>query len=247
MGIAIETVRNLANDAEQLGREVANALLDVSTEPAGLAAAFLSRAAQSLRSSVLLASAGLEADAMSAMRTSVELLIDLAYILGEDTPARMQRFQTFEDIAQFRFAKGISLLHGGNVDSLAMQELEERSQGARRLYGATRDGGLPQVRDWDGTSLAHRASAIGLDAIYGTTYRDACAASHSGAATLRYVIDVDEKGTHFRWGPSHPSAKPSSLALYNFCGLLKVAIDNFDLAALREKYDALIADWSRSR
>ena len=239
--LALAAAVEFARKADQLGEQIADALLTLHTEPAGLTAGVLSRAAQSLRSTVLLASKGLEADAMAVMRTPTEMLIDLIYILQEKTAERMEKFRSYEDIANLKFAKGISLLHDGKVDSLAMRTLEVKADAARRLYGTKPDGGLRKIRDWADNSIDARATAIGLAPIYGTTYRDACAASHSGAATLRYVIEVDDEGTHFRWGPGLPSPKPVALALFGFFGLLRVAFDNFDLATLRPPFDQLEA------
>ena len=241
MALELDSAVDFAKKADAIGEEIADTLIELHTDAAGLAAGFLARAVQSLRSSVLLASSGLEADAMAVMRTPVELLIDLAYIVEKDTEKRFELFQRYEDIAAVKFARGISLLHDGKVDSLAMRTLEVKAEEARRLHGTKPGGGLPNVRDWAGNSIETRAAAVGLAAIYGTTYRDACGASHSGAATLRYVIEVDDDGTRLRWGNGPSSPKPVALALFGFFGLLRVAFDNFDLAALRPKFDELEA------
>ena len=244
MAITLEVASRLAGDADQLGRDVTNALLAMQTESAELAAGFLCRAAQCLHSSVMLASAGLVGDAMAVMRTSVELLIDLAYILKEDSRSRIEKFERFEDIAQRKLAVGISLLHKGNVDAVAMNEIEERSEEARRLYPTKPNGGLPQVKDWAGNTLSERAGDIGLDAIYRTLYRDACAASHSGMGTLRYVMEGEGDEVGFRWGPAPASVKPAALALYSFLALMSIAFNSFSLESLRDRQDALLAAWS---
>lgn len=239
MPLSLEDAIEVARTAASLGRDIGDALVDQNSSASSFAAAFLARGYQSLNSATILSSLGFEADAMSATRTITELAVDLAYIRKDDSDVRMELFMCFEDIANLKVARAISKLHDGKVDENAMSVLATKAQNARKLHPPRGDGKLPEVRDWAGNSIATRAENVGLANFYGTSYRDSSAASHSGAATMRYVVEVDGDDHRLIWGPGRATARPIQLAIIAYLMLAKVAIDSFELAAFAEKYSAL--------
>src|SRR5262245_3752221 len=158
MQVTMETSQRIASELAEFAERVADRAIGNRTELDGLGAAFLARGCQSLMSVAALASQGLIGDAMSVMRTIVELDIDLAYISKRSTD-RMKLFFDFEAISNFKLAKAIDKLHGGNVDQGAMALLKARSDAAWVNN--------PNAREWaPGITIGARATDTGRDHAY---------------------------------------------------------------------------------
>lgn len=239
MPLSLEDAIEVARTTASLGRDIGDALVNQDSSASSFAAAFLARGYQSLNSATVLSSLGFEADAMSAGRTITELAVDLAYIRKSDSEARMELFMCFEDIANLKIARAISKLHDGKVDENAMNILATKAENARKLHPPRSDGKLREVRDWAGNNIATRAENVGLANFYGTSYRDSSAATHSGAATMRYIVEIDGDDHRLIWGPGRATSRPIRLAIIAYLMLVKVAIDSFELTLFAERYSAL--------
>lgn len=211
-----------------VAEEVVDGLLVIRTEHAGLTAACIARAAQSLMSVCHLAQLGLNGDAMSVARTIVEITIDVGYIAS--APATLvPRFIGYADVRDDQLVRAIARLHSGNVDQNAMQTIRQR----RNQYLAQNPD---SNQNWAGESLRYRAEHVAGDAdtrrhflhTYELLYAEMCGATHSGQTTLRYTLtDDDEPAIYF--GPAEPSTRPVALACTAMLLLVDTAVEIFNL------------------
>jgi hypothetical protein len=238
---------NAANECIALADDVSDAALEVRTEFGGLAAAVLSRAAQSLISVTELAQRGLVGDAMTVARTIVELAIDLGYI-ASDPATLVPRFIGYADVRNHELARAIAELHEGNVDQDAMRALEERaeayigndpaSEHSWAAVGNQRRGIGWRARNVRGNE-ATRQQYVRL---YELLYADMCAASHSGQLTLEYTIVRRPDGTaeKIRFGRQTPDAKPIDLAAASLVLMMDDILEACGIDGFAERIKAVL-------
>jgi Family of unknown function (DUF5677) len=209
---------NAANECLVLADDVSGAAVELKTEFAGLAAAMLARAAQSLISVMELAQRGLVGDAMTVARTIVELTIDLGYI-ATDRDTLVPRFKGYADVRNRELAAAISELHAGNVDQDAMRVLDERAEayiGNDPASEFSWAGVGTNQRRGVGWRARHgnEATRQHYVRLYELLYADMCGASHSGPQTLEYTLVRRPDGTvnSIRFGNQVPDTKPIDLA-----------------------------------
>jgi chemotaxis response regulator CheB len=194
---------------------------------AAVSAMFLARAAQAMKSTIMLSAAGYIGDAMSVARTVVELDIEHAYIFAADFEQRWERYVAFESTSLDKIMRAVDLLHGGTADKAALAKLRQDAVAAKQLSGSSRNWA---GRDANGgeIDLRVRAETTKRANQYDLCYRDMCGASHGGFSTLRYVLP-DQTATvpiQVIVGPHLPSAKPIALALGSLLRLLSDAVDD---------------------
>ncbi len=228
-----DVAKKLADDCRVLGRDVIGAFLAKHKEPLeGHAVVFLARATTALQGVEVLASAGLNADATSVSRTIMELLIDLRYILKEDTERRFQLFFGHENVRDWQEVKAIDRLHGKLPDTTteAMRKIEARYDQVKAWY--------PNPHQWSGKTLRQRAvesDGIHGEHFYDLAYAEACSTSHSGPKGLRHAYsDTEDEQTAritLLVGARAPSDRPIVLACMGYVPLLGNVINSARLQA----------------
>lgn len=154
---------------------------------------FLARGMTTHRAVRLLVENGLNGEAAATMRTLVELDIDLAYILLEDTKVRFQRFFEFEHVAMCRLI---------NENPGCMPEEDEAK--IRELYEAVRLHYPHPNRGWAGISIKRRANAASRSHLYVTSYALGSSASHSGIGSLKYSVGSSAETFQLFTAPREP-------------------------------------------
>lgn len=145
----IDNANALVSDLLEMADTVADAALEKHTDLAGLGAMFLARASQSTHSAALLATNGLNGDAMSCARTVTEMSIDFASI-AKDPDVRIKKFSDYDHVAKFKIAKATDDLHGGTVSREAMRVLQQR-------HDTSRFNNPESEHNWAGISIRKRA------------------------------------------------------------------------------------------
>ena len=202
---AVLTARNCL----ALGEKAFSRAHDLRTDLGALAALFLARAGQSLRSVLLLAPCGLAGDAMSVARTIVELEIDFLYI-ATNPDELIPRFRDYDDVKLHQLVDEWERHTRGRVDAGRRQELFA-------LYSRAKFNHPESGTNWAGIPLEQRADLVGRKMSYAVFYRDMCRASHSGYGTLTYAMPDRES---VRFGPAEPDARPLILATASYFVLI---------------------------
>lgn len=237
---SLAALRTLAQDCRALGMEAMTAALSrPSVVREGHVMVFVARATTSLEAVELLATRGFVADALSVMRTIVELDIDLAFILQEETERRLELFFGHEQVRAWLLAQAIARLPGEQPPEqvAAMATLRERFDAVRANY--------PNLYSWCPTRIRERAVATERHHSYDLAYAEGCAASHSGPEGLRHAYTTREEAenTHVTLlvGPQTPNGHPVVLACTSYLMLLASAIDACQLPAFEARHAALLA------
>ena len=188
--LKVDAAIRLAQDCRSLARDVIVAFLAKKRKPLeGHTIVFLTRATTALESVELLANAGLSADATSVSRTIMETLIDLRYILKEDTRRRFELFFGHENVRDWHEVQALERLYGKlpHTTMEAMKIIKAR-------YDAVKDW-YPSEYHWCVKSIRRRA--IETDGehgqhFYDLAYTEGCSTSHSGPKGLRHAYSVIE-------------------------------------------------------
>jgi hypothetical protein len=218
----IDNANALVHDLLEAAEAVADAALEKHTELAGLGAMFLARASQSTHSAALLATNGLNGDAMSCARTVTEMSIDFAYI-AKDPNVRIKKFSDYDHVAKFKIAKATDDLQGGTVSREAMRVLQQRHDTARL-------NNPESEHNWAGISIRKRAIEVGRLRTYELPYADMCNASHSCYGTLEYALVGLDAEPQIHFGPMEPDDKPIDLAFAAMFVLTAEVIHSVDLS-----------------
>lgn len=238
-------VVEIANDCIVLADDVSDAAVDLHTEFAGLCAACLARAAQSLISVTELAQRGLIGDAMSVARTIVELTIDLGYI-ASDPDTLVRRFTGYADVRNAELAEAIERLHRGNVDQEAMRVLRERrdeyleeNPNSEHSWAA-----VPNQRRgirWRAEHVAgDEATRHEYVQLYELLYGDMCGASHSGQVTLEYTMQRRFDGTKvIHFGHQVPDSKPIRLGARTLLQMLRLTLRTAAIRGFDDRVDRI--------
>lgn len=224
MAYSIEDISPIVDDVLALAEEVADSALPQRTDLSGLSAMFLARAYQALISVRVLASQGLNGDAMSVGRTVIEMSIDYRYI-ARDPAVRIKKFSDYDDIAKFRIAQASHRLNEGGLKPETMRILEQRHDTAR-LNNPESDF------NWAGASIKKRAIEVDALAVYELPYADMCNASHSCYGTLEYALVGLNEFPQIHFGPMKPDARAIDLTA---AGMLMLINHTIDTCKLPEK------------
>jgi hypothetical protein len=220
-----------------------------------LALAMLSRATSALHSVELLFTAGLETDAMGALRIISELLIDFQWIWKEQRDSRIRLFvehimiinqrklvnlispagqQMNQALAEKLFAQ-IDVAHRPNgVDSAEkyMQWLESEYQRVRDNYD--------EFKSWAGISIRKRAQQTNLLETYDLQFVLGSEAAHSGAATLTGQYRLEGGVASVTSDPTVPTSPwVLGLAAQVYGHLLEVVADHYGFASARDELGTL--------
>jgi Family of unknown function (DUF5677) len=231
-----ETIRK-AGDLLVLVGDVYNELTEEPSEWRGLCASTLARSYQVLQSVVMLASRGLNGDAMSVARTIVELAIDLAYI-ATDPGTLVPMFIGYAPVRDQALQEKVEEHLSVEMSPESKAFLFQRKEAYLEVNPKSRIS-------WAGQSLSRRADRVAGDGdvkkqyrlLYDIAYADMCGASHSGEVTLRYVRD--ENGVVV-FGPQAPSSKPVILASFS----LKLMLECIVRACGLHSFDERIRQWA---
>jgi hypothetical protein len=171
-----------------LGCELVNAMLPFANERYnGFLVVQLARATTALGACQHLFSVGYDNDAASSMRTIVEIVIDVEWILHRDTSERLQRF-----VEGGRFAM--------DRDHVAVRKLTDPTATVNAPKSVADKYGF----GWAGVSLNKRAKETGLTSTYEIHYAAGCRAVHSGLATLDGHLTVRDHTVTVHVGPRVP-------------------------------------------
>jgi len=201
----------------QASFEKAHALDSIGIEQI-LALNFLARGMTTHRAVQLLVENGLNGEAAATMRTLVELDIDLAFILVEETQLRFQRFFDYEHVAMYRLIED-------NPGSLP----PERESQIRQLYEAVRDQYPDPYRGWAGISIRRRAIAASRLRQYVTSYALGSSASHSGVGSLKYSVGGSAGTIQLHTASREPHPALLEFATLALCRLVRSVISYLGL------------------
>ena len=183
---------------------------------------FIARTAQSLEATRLLASVGLNGDALTCGRTVVEMTIDFAY-LAQD-PRRIDRFGAYVAVNAYWTAEAINR-HGADF---LRRERPEHLQALFDDEARFRHDYSNNTQNWAGLGLSRRAEAVGYQDLYELAYDEMCIASHSGPGTLDYTIALVDGRRELQYGFLAPDPHPIRVTLAAFARLLVRVADVCD-------------------
>jgi hypothetical protein len=197
----------------------------------------LARATVSVRAVILLSSHGFGGDALSVMRTAVELDIDLAYILAQDTDARLQRFYEYDFVETYRLLK--------RVESLVSTE---RMQTAKELFDSVElnfRNKKGHAVSWTGVTIRQRAEVVGRKSTYDKAYALGSISSHSGMSTLKHSVSSNGEEISLHTRPRGATGAPlyfASIALLRLSESISTYL-NLDVKSDIEKMRSMVEDW----
>lgn len=228
-------------EANALAREY---IESASTWQQALSSLFVARALQALMSVEILAGRGAIGDAMSVARTVVELEIEHAYIMQNDTVRRWERYVTYEVVSRDKLVQAMGVLHGAKANQQALAHSRREALVAKNRLGSLkkrkqkRQGNQVSAPE---ASLKDRAYATGRNKDYDLAYTDMCGASHGGFSTLWYVTEpTDKLPIKILVGFGKPAVKPVALALKSMLQLLETATTDAMANTLKPKTSDLI-------
>lgn len=200
-----------------------------------VAAMMLSRATTTLCAVEYLFCGGFEREAAIVGRTIVELRIDLAWILSDDTEVRARRYResfdhTINRMTSSLIAVGQAIPTDDARAPHAMPAVAEMAQ----IQGTLNRELLAEykVQDWTPMKLYDRAKAVGLEQVYRVDYAYGSSAAHScGFSVMAGITDVGGGSMMMRVGPAIPETRlPLKLALFNFLSLFHMAAPHIGIA-----------------
>lgn len=220
-----------------------------------LAISMLSRGTTALHSVELLFSAGLETDAMSALRIIAELVIDFEWIWAADRDDRIRLF--VEHIMIINRRKLVRWVNppGQPVNMTLAEKLFAQLDEAHRPPGIDTAekylqwiedeyqrvrGNYDEYRSWAGISTYRRARDVGMADTYDLQFALGSEATHSGAATLTGHYVIEDGVVSMVHGPMVPaSAWVLALASQAYGHLAEAAATHLGFVDLRARLQGL--------
>jgi hypothetical protein len=179
---------------------------------------FLARATRSLHAVEVLFSAGLEGDAVAALRTLVELTIDFDWIWSQDTDARLRLYVEFVHVINERKLAASERIFGP-VDA-AREEAAFQAIAPYAPAGVTSGAQMrlwrqaeyqrvapnyPNRASWCPRNIRERATDVQLDHLYDLVHRWGSEQSHSGPGTLVDLYELEDQSIQVLCEPTVPS------------------------------------------
>jgi len=172
------------------------------------------------RAALLLSKQGYGEDASILARSLFDLLINLLYILDDETDGRAYRYFQYDWILRkkmFSYALGKPELiykiqeriNNPRPDDTTIQEVKEQAKLAQQKYNYSKKG-------WSDKSLYDMAQDVGRTDAYKTVYRLQCQLDHNASRSMNEYGKQSQSGIVFEIGQSENWVEESLVVIFDF-------------------------------